>query len=343
MPKRIRSLIGARPGTCTGFTLVEVMVALVIGLSAVVIMLSMLIQVNASYRATSGGADAQNIGSVALHTLQLEIKHGGYGLVWPTLLGCNLVLPPPSGVTVPAVPVVINPGSSVVPAHDANTDALVVISGSSDLLPQGNPITAISGTDFTVQLPSSFHIGDYVVAVPGACAAALPVGRVTAISEATVTAATGIGTRMYDLGGAPTIRGYAIRNGNLTTCDFLAADCATDSNWGRVASNLVSLRAEYGVDTTSPMDGIVDTYTQTTPTTACGWQRVLAVRLVLVARNPEYNKTAADGTNVTMSAPAWDGSAPIDLSGNGEWRHYRYRTFQTIVPLRNMIWLGERC
>lgn len=319
------------------------MVALAIGLAAVVIMLSLLTQVNANYRTTSGGSDAQNVGSVALHALQREIRHSGYGLAWPTLLGCPLALPSPSVATIPAAPIVINPAADIVPSRDANTDALLTISGSGDLLPQGNPITAILDTDYTVQQPSAFHVGDYVVAVPGNCSGALPVGRVTAVQSTTITAGTGTGTRMYDLGSAPTVRAYAVRGGNLASCDVLAADCSDVANWVLIASNVVSLRAEYGVDTSTTSDGVVDSYTQTTPTTACGWQRTLSVRLVLVARSAEYNKTAADGSTVTVSAPSWDGSVAIDLSGNAEWQHYRYRTFQAVVPLRNMIWLGQSC
>lgn len=319
------------------------MVALVIGLAAAVIMLNLLTQVNASYRTTSGGSDAQNIGSVALHALQREIRHSGYGLAWPTLLGCTLALPSPSVATIPAAPIVINPSRDIVPSRDANTDALLVVSGNGDLLPQGNSITGISDTDYTVQQPGAFHVGDYVVAVPGICSDTLPVGRVTAVQSETISAVTGLGTRMYDLGSAPTVRAYAVRGGNLASCDLLAADCSDVANWVVIASNVVSLRAEYGVDTSTTLDGVVDSYTQTTPTTACGWQRTLAVRIALVARSPEYNKMAADGTNVTASAPSWEGSVAITLSNDAEWQHYRYRTFQAVVPLRNMIWLGQSC
>jgi hypothetical protein len=51
-------------------------------------------------------------------------------------------------------------------------------------------------------------------------------------------------------------------------------------------------------------------------------------------------------------APAWAGTylpngttldAPIVLSGNPKWQNYRYKVFQTVVPLRNMTWMVSGC
>jgi type IV pilus assembly protein PilW len=43
---------------------------------------------------------------------------------------------------------------------------------------------------------------------------------------------------------------------------------------------------------------------------------------------------AWDDTNV-------DAAPKIDLSNDPDWQHYRYRVFETIIPLRNMIWSKE--
>ena len=64
----------------------------------------------------------------------------------------------------------------------------------------------------------------------------------------------------------------------------------------------------------------------------CGWARVVGVRLVLVSRNRQPEKTA-----VKPNVPSWAGSAPIVFSNvNADWQLYRYRTFETTVPLRNV-------
>lgn len=138
--------------------------------------------------------------------------------------------------------------------------------------------------------------------------------------------------------GSVKILAYAIMGGNLMMCDYVAQNCANTAGWVPIASNIVSMRVQYGRDTSTPtMDGIVDQYDQTAPTTACGRARISAVRIVLVARNSQYNKS-----EVTPTAPLWMGSAatPVDLSNDGEWKHYRYKAFQTVVPLRNVIWMG---
>jgi type IV pilus assembly protein PilW len=97
------------------------------------------------------------------------------------------------------------------------------------------------------------------------------------------------------------------------------------------------------------MDSIVDVYDQTTPSPApppataptyeCKWAKISAVRLALVARNANYEKTA-----VTAAAPAWEGSTgnPIDLSAIATWQNYRYKVIQTVVPMRNLAWQGAQ-
>ena len=79
----------------------------------------------------------------------------------------------------------------------------------------------------------------------------------------------------------------------------------------------------------------------------------------MVARNglQEKNIVTDSCSSTTLASPtglcAWDatsaapaGSAPgtnfpapvIDLSNDPNWQNYRYRVFETVIPLRNMIW-----
>ncbi len=347
-----------------GFGLVEIMVSVVIGMLAILVMMQQLSIFEHSKRTTTGGADAQNNGAIALYGLQRDIRQSGYGITGYTntkqyLFTCSAGLS--SGGTVPVVPVIINPATSVIPAGDANTDTLLVFYGNSNGEPHGNPIYSQTGTVSTVQSPGSFTVGDVVMAAPDSCAANLLPRPVTVVAATTITAATGtVGTgTMYNLGQSPSVLAYAIRDGNLTMCDYMATNCGVAkasvtaavwaATWVPIANNVISMRAQYGVDTTTTMDAVVDTYNQTTPTTMCGWARVSAFRLALVARNSEYNKTNPDGTDVTSAAPTWDGSsgAAIDLSkkpdgtANPDWNHYRYKVFQTVVPMRNMVLLAD--
>ena len=53
--------------------------------------------------------------------------------------------------------------------------------------------------------------------------------------------------------------------------------------------------------------------------------------------------------DTTIAEPVWSGSAwksgtalnlrtDLDLSADADWRCYRYKTFETTVPVRNWIW-----
>ena len=62
--------------------------------------------------------------------------------------------------------------------------------------------------------------------------------------------------------------------------------------------------------------------------------------MIVVARSNQYEKAA----DYTATAPEWYADATgtaaitIDLSANTDWTRYRYKTVQSIVPLRNMMW-----
>lgn len=361
-----------RPGAArrrqAGLGLVDIMVGMAIGMLAVVIIMQMFLLSDKQTRTTMGGADAQSGGAIALHGLERDLSQAGYGFASEQLLGCRLTWQLPSGAAiatpVPLAPVVINPAAGVIPAGDANTDTLLVIYGNTEDQPQGNAISAQAGQSYTVQMPASFTVGDRVVATPGGCGGSgiLELDRVTAAPPSTTTsitvAAGAAGNLLFNLGRTPRILAYAVRGGNLTVCDYLQDDCGqgaskgNDAVWVPVAGNIVSLRALYGRDTSNPMDGVVEAYDQDTPTQAdrANWARILSLRLALVARSAEYESRigATSGQRecdpVTPGAPQWDGNAaaPIDLAADADWQCYRYRTFQTVVPMRNVIWMGEQ-
>lgn len=341
-----------------GFSLVEIMVALVIGMLAMIVMMQ-LFSVSEGYkRSTTGGADAQTIGAIGLFGLQRDIRQGGYGIGNLNLMGCDLALP--SGKTIHNLaPVTINPAVADLPAGDANTDTLLVVYGSGNGSSEGDLLMTAPGTPgvYPVRTPTSFAVGDQIIAelLPRPAVCSLILSPVAAIAGSNVTVATNTtgmtgNSILYNLGPTPKIIGYAIRQGNLTMCDYADAtkNCSNtaSANWVPIANNVVSLRAQYGRDTSGPpMDAIIDIYDQTTPTTACGWSRISALRFALVTRNSQTEKTA-----VTTAVPTWAGSVagnpgaststPIDLSGNASWQNFRYRVFQTTVPLRNLVWAG---
>jgi type IV pilus assembly protein PilW len=108
------------------------------------------------------------------------------------------------------------------------------------------------------------------------------------------------------------------------------------------------MKAMYGKATT--IGGPVAAYDKTAPTSNTDWQKVTSVRIAVVARSNQYEKDI-----VTAAVPQWDVGAAIavastatcngtskclslDVSTLPDWQHYRYKVYDTIVPLRNMIW-----
>lgn len=345
----------------TGFGLVEIMIGMVIGMLGIIIMMQVFALSEERKRTTTGGGDALTEGVMALYALQRDIRQSGYGIGDVKVLGCNMLLR--AGVTLTAMaPVTINHAS--IPAGDANTDTLLVVYGNTNGSPQGDGITAQpAATQYAVQTPTSYVANDWVVAAPQTRTCATTAGgvpvltldRVVSVASPNVNVTTGVagmsGGTLFNLGQTPRVVAYAIRSGNLTMCDYTASDCSAAGStgnaavWVPIANNIVSLRAQYGRDTTGTMDGVVDVYDQTTPTTICNWARTSAVRLALVARSAQFEKTA-----VTAAAPVWEGSSannptgsaasPINLTGNATWQNYRYKVFQTVVPVRNIAWMG---
>ena len=66
--------------TQRGFSLIELMIGLVIGLIATLVITNVFSKFEQQKRVTTGGADAQTNGSIALYTMRREIENAGYGL-----------------------------------------------------------------------------------------------------------------------------------------------------------------------------------------------------------------------------------------------------------------------
>lgn len=320
-----------------GFSIVEVMVGLLIGMGAVIVMLQLLSSSDVSKRVSSGADEAQINAMLALNTLERDLRQAGHGISAFNLLGCTLsytTTGDSASVTLSALgPLTINPSSSLIPDGDSNTDTLLVVGGNSSGPSEGDPTTATSTTTtYTITTPSNFSSGDWVLGAKASWASgcALTLGKITSIGSYALTvssATSGLssGAIVYNLGSAPSIKAYAIRKSNLTVCDYLKYDCGSSSYtstlnstvWVPVVRNVVSLRAQYGHDisnlSSSAMTGVVGQFDQYSPGDSsdptssvavyCRWARIIGLRLAVVGRSTHYDKTAP-----TSTSPTWSGS-----------------------------------
>jgi len=323
-----------------GFSLVELLVGIVVAMAAVVVVMQVFKVSEGQRRSTTGADDAQNAGAIALTLLQRDLRQAGQGIANLKLMGCTLTVG--GKVVDPLAPFAINPDS--IPDGDAGTDVIMLAYGTGLGAPEGDRITLQpSASSYRISAAQAFKIGDQVIAAPEVrvdpCALTLtpitagPPGAVVTVGTGVAGVSNGA---LFDLGAEVRLMVYAVRNGRLTACNFSTQDCTSvaEANWSEVADGIVSMRAQYGRDTAAvgARDAAVDVFDQTTPTTVCGWSRVMGARVVLVARSGQYNADV-----VTTAQPGWAGSAdaPVGLSGD-DWQHYRYKTFETTVPLRNV-------
>jgi len=363
-----------------GFTLIELMIGVLIGLLASLAVTQVMVNAEGQKRTTTSGSDAQINGALALRTLQRELAPAGYGFAAvPSVIGCALTATfnatPIAGFSNVLAPIVITPGAT---ANDPDSIRVLASGKSSYSLPLRivspgyNPAVAATSTEFpvatvrTVEGPSATSPGDLMIAVANA-ASPCEVFHVTADPTVTpvVTRAdeaakwnpTGYPTHTYGDGnflinmGLMVDRTFTVGTATSAlrqTSLKIAAD-STPSYEGPVDlfPNIVNLKALYGKDTNC--DQVVDTWDNTVPTTNAQWLQVLAVRVAVVSRSAQYEKDP-----VTFANPSWDvGTAVVipgsttcgaskclalKVDGPADWQHYRYKVFDTVIPLRNMLW-----
>lgn len=252
-------------------------------------------------------------------------------------------------------------------------DTLSIFYGSDNervLATQMTIAMANAGSDIQLDGTAGFDVGNLVVLQNSTTCALVEVTGVTASalqhsggswnpSGGGTLPSFGAGAYIFNLGSAPVWRSYGI-----------AYDIGTDTNRGilqltdnyrvltqgavseDIMNDIVDLQAQYGKDTNG--DGIIDLWTKQLPAVtgtnfaASDIMQIKAVRLAVLARSEEWVKPAVPGVcDATTSAnrPTWGGTAALpfptfDAAGVLP-SCYKYRVFETMVPLRNMIWRSE--
>jgi type IV pilus assembly protein PilW len=151
-------------------------------------------------------------------------------------------------------------------------------------------------------------------------------------------------TAVFNLGkpgaiGGPVWRTFYVANNKLQAEDLLGSLAAGAPVTRELVEDIVDLQAQYGKDKIAA-DGIVDTW-ETVPPGEGEWPFVLAVRVGVLARSQNYEKPATPGDpcTATQAAPTWSGGAFTVPDGLPSC--YKYRVFETVIPLRNVIWKQE--
>jgi len=381
-----------------GFTLIEVLVGLGIGLVGIVVMFRMVALWETSSRSATAGSDTQVSGTLAMFALERDLKQAGmgFGNADAPFMGCPVTAENTGApINIPAfVPVRIVQGAGGAP------DSVEVLYGDSSFFggnaPAPDPFApfVVQGRDLmfksstastkTLERRGMFRPGDLAVVAGNETVA--PASATCHLIEVTgtanpdnVTIDHGIGNynsfyavapvaarfnpaagtggvfvagRIYNLGPNPQRNIWQIRaDGTLTRSDAIHPGPPVD-----VAERVINLKAEYGVDTNA--DRRPDTWTAAPP---ADWTTVLAVRTALLVRSRQYESSVDPNTNLpfavtpTAQNPCWadcvgahrfvmrnvDGTADAFNDATPDvnnWRYYRYRVYERVVPMRNMVW-----
>ena len=222
----------------TGFTLVEIMVGLVIGMLVAMVIVQVLSIFEGQKRATTGTADAQTNGSIAVYNIGRELQLAGFPLMPTGITGtadspleCTTVTYGGTGIT-SISPVSITNGTS---------DTVVIRYGNSQSGGVPATIGALVGNVVTVSNNFGCAVGDITLVSNGATCALSSATAVTgtaapmSVTLDNVTTAT-VGGNLACL-GAWTTATYAVVGGNL------------ERNGVPIVAGVVNLQAQYGIST----------------------------------------------------------------------------------------------
>lgn len=342
-----------------GFSLVELMVGLVVGLLATLVIMQVFSNFEGSKRTTSGNSDAQTSGSIALMSIQRDVQNAGYGIPVPNTdkannpLNCTIFAnydppinpitgndPPPTNL----FPLVITNGGTAT-ASDTITIrySTNAVGGVPSLVV--SPANATAAVGMVVENNIGCSDNDIALLVTGTQCG------MTSVADANGTPNTVRNIRLTALPAGIWGTGAKLTcMGNWQNYTYTVVNNELLRNGVPIIPDVVNMQAQYGISAT-PDSNIVTQWvnatgiwaaaagaTPTTPTVT-NRNRIKAIRIAVVVRNGLLEKGI-----VTTAAPvAWTpigaSAAPaINLSNTPDWNRYRYRVFETIIPIRNMLW-----
>lgn len=356
----------------SGFGLVDVMVGMVIGLLATLVITQVFSVYEGQRRATTGSSDAQTNGSIALFNLQRDIQMAGYGLPMPmadpenSSLKCT-PLPeydpdadPVTDNSIKLFPIEIVDGVG-------DTSDTIKVRYSKDAA--GAVPTKIVGgpyDDITLDHNLGCKSGDvaYIVNGSNEC-------RMTLLDETDGVTGTNK-VSLYDdpapyvfYPGKLTCMGdwkeyrYVVDEDNQLRRQTITGFPANNTN-DVLVDEVVSLQAQYGISATPESNRVTEWKNATGAWAPASLEadvnlrnRIKAVRVAVVTRSGQRENDVVTQACITNQGTenngpcAWDDTeydpaprinlVPLYAVGS-EWQHYRYRSFETIIPLRNMLW-----
>ncbi|TDS76710.1 PilW family protein [Comamonas sp. JUb58] len=361
-------------GRVSGFTIIEIMIGLAIGLLTLLAIYQLFATSEGRRRSTAAVSQAQTAGALALFAIERDIRSAGLGFAGleSAYLGCAVQAYKrsdrnPASYTFPLVPVEIIGGKE-----------LRVLTGSSANMFIGARYSASASGVFTMERSNAgFQAGDVVVGTSDSDASKCLLMEITAGAGSSITGpggvaeddpsvrhmssaytsfytgasvtpernggssvdmldggATSLGEGwLFSLGHQPTRNVWRVKDNQLMRYNFLDE---ADTKSVAVAEDVLQMVAEYGFDKDG--SGKIDKDDEWTSSDAAlvapNLGRLMAVRVAILVRSSQYEREP-----VTAAAPRWaNGSKSFDMGSEEDWKHFRYRVYESAIPLRNTIW-----
>jgi type IV pilus assembly protein PilW len=352
----------------TGFTLVEIMVGLTIGMLATLVVMQVFSVFEVQKRSTTGTADAITNGNIALFKIGRDVQNAGYGLIpistdlTPLMCPAALVIDPASAVSTHVTgisPIIITDGG----AGNSNSDSILIRYGDSL---SGGAHSEIWSSDLVSNVFVKSNIGcnlnDITLIMnfgQTQCAVSFvstpvlpPVGPITdktqelvVVNSLTPAAATQGSLSCLGRWHEAT---YSVLGTNLLRQDRAEASGVIAAPNRAIVAGIVNIQAQYGVSQ-QPSSNQIVAWVDATGAYGAGMtvatrNQIKAVRIAVVARDPTLEPgIVTDPCNPATGAGlcAWVGTlspAPvINLGADPNWRNYRYRVFETTIPIRSVV------
>ncbi|MCK6391415.1 MAG: prepilin-type N-terminal cleavage/methylation domain-containing protein [Azonexus sp.] len=348
-----------------GMGLVEIMVALVIGMVASLVIFQTLKDSGQRAATTTSGGDAQTSGALALHYLEQDIRQAGWGFAAINAkyasnpngaINCNF-----GGVWLSAaqnlMPLAIRGGAVA-------QNQLLVTYGTSSLSTGPGRITRQSATEMSTQNKYGFAKDDRVLILPeagGTC----ELTTVSAVDEANSKikvapvksgSVPSKGT-IYNLGpGGPLISidqapqriEWSVVGTSLQRRRIAANGATWVANWENsifdnpaeiMADGIVEMQVRYRVRGRAACE--------LNPAELLASPRAIeGVCIGLLVRSKHYSVTEVTSANLG-NVPTWGENEAFAATSGATcadspncWENYRYEVFEKVIPMRNMIWGG---
>ncbi len=352
-----------------GISLVELMIGMTIGLIALLVMVQTFSASQGQKANAVSGADATIAGHIALTLLERDLLNAGAGF---GTTECREIRfhDPLTGTqrNVPAMPVSIEPDPNTPADLAARSDRITI-----RYVESAEAMTASTTISKSMPAPSStlfaetavgFAANDLVVLhdasgicavqqltqAPGATGQAGGTWRFQ-INPASPYNAPGNTDGLFPPGGyqagsgrisslgatgiVETTYRMAFRdtNTNLPNADLQSSQrtmTATVRPAATLTRDIIALRAQYGWwdRTTNTVS-----FSSSTPAGALS-EELAAVRIGIIVRAGQVDRSYTAPETISLFAD----NNPITVTLGNTERNYRYRTFETVVPLRNTIW-----